>query len=275
MTATHRTVWLDAVARAPLDGAQLAAARAAVAGGLAAAERRRASDAVRAAIDVAAVAVAASGHDARTLASVFASAHGDLATTDALCRTLADDSARLSPTRFHQSVHNAASGYWAIASGSRSASTAVAAQDASGAAGWLEAAAQCAADAAPVLLVYSEVAAVGALASVNSNRSAFALALVVAPQRGTASRWRVDWRVDGNDAASPPAATGHDGDTADAFAAAARSDATDAAVRAFAPLADALAAGRATTLRLALGATAATAVPALELVLQPWSEGER
>ena len=59
------------------------------------------------------------GHDAAALASVFTSAHGDLPIIDALCTTLAGDPLLLSPTRFHHSVHNAASGYWAIGSGSR------------------------------------------------------------------------------------------------------------------------------------------------------------
>ena len=77
------------------------------------------------ALDVAAAAVAASGHDARQLPSVFASAHADLAVVDALCDTLADDPLLLSPTRFHHSVHNAASGYWAIASGCTAPSSAV------------------------------------------------------------------------------------------------------------------------------------------------------
>jgi uncharacterized repeat protein (TIGR01451 family) len=59
--------------------------------------------------------------------SVFSSAHGDLAIVDALCRSLAQDPQLLSPMRFHNSVHNATSGYWAIGCRSREASTAVAA----------------------------------------------------------------------------------------------------------------------------------------------------
>ena len=58
---------------------------------LAANERRRAPDSVLVAIEVASQALNASGHDAAQVATVFASAHGDLAITDALCRTLADN----------------------------------------------------------------------------------------------------------------------------------------------------------------------------------------
>jgi hypothetical protein len=84
---------------------------------------------------------------------VFTSAHGDLAIVDALCRTLAHNPLLLSPMRFHHSVHNAASGYWAIGCRSHEASTAVAAGAHSWAAGLLEALTQTAADERAVLLV--------------------------------------------------------------------------------------------------------------------------
>jgi hypothetical protein len=71
----------------------------------------------------------------------------------AICRSPTRCAARwrqdplaLSPTRFHHSVHNAASGYWAMASHSMAASTALSAFQNSFAAGLLEAATQCAAD---------------------------------------------------------------------------------------------------------------------------------
>jgi hypothetical protein len=167
-------------------------------------ERRRAPDSVLLALEVASAALAGSGHDPVTTASVFTSAHGDLTTTDALCRTLAADPLRLSPTRFHHSVHNAASGYWAIASGSTAPSTALSAAGASFAAGWLEAASLCTGDGRPVLLVGFDTEAVGALASVNRSRGLLGLGLVLAPQRSTASLWQVDWRLSA-DTPVPPA----------------------------------------------------------------------
>lgn len=162
---------------------------------LAANERRRAPDSVLMALQVAQQAVVASGHDATGLASVFSSAHGDLPITDALCRTLADNPLALSPTRFHHSVHNAASGYWAIASHSGAASTALSAFTRSFAAGLLEAACQCAADGRPVLLVACDTQATGPLASVNRSRGWLAVALVLAPSPGPASTWTMDWQL--------------------------------------------------------------------------------
>lgn len=147
------------------------------------AERRRAPDTVALALEVATHAVAQSGRRADTLLSVFTSAHGDLAVIDAVCSTLASAPALLSPTKFHNSVHNAASGYWGIATGCHHASTAVSGFDRSFAAGLLEALTQCVVDERPVLLVGCDVAAVGALASTNDSRGLLAVALVIAPRR--------------------------------------------------------------------------------------------
>ena len=148
---------------------------------LAPAERRRAPDSVALALEVANAAVRASGRDPATLPSIFTSAHGDLAVNDYMCSTLATQPTAISPTRFHNSVHNAAAGYWTIATGCHAASSALTAFDASFAAGLLEAATQCAADERPVLLVAFDVQAVGALASVTRSDGLLATALVIAP----------------------------------------------------------------------------------------------
>jgi Beta-ketoacyl synthase, N-terminal domain len=162
---------------------------------LAANERRRAPDAVLLALQVAQQAAADAGHPIQQLPSVFTSAHGDLAITDALCRTLADNPALLSPTRFHHSVHNAASGYWAIAAGCQAGSTALAALQHSFAAGLLEALCLCATDAQPTLLVACDTEAVGPLTSTNSSRGLLALALVLSPRPGPCSRWTMSWQL--------------------------------------------------------------------------------
>jgi len=162
---------------------------------LPAAERRRAPDTVALALEVAAAAVRASGHDAATLPSVVTSTHGDLAVSDYMCATLATTPTLISPTKFHNSVHNAAAGYWTIATGCREASTALSAFDASFAAGLLEAASQCSADGRAVLLVAFDVAATGALATVAASEGLLACALVLAPAAGTSSVAAVDWTI--------------------------------------------------------------------------------
>ncbi|RVU46567.1 beta-ketoacyl synthase chain length factor [Rubrivivax rivuli] len=170
---------------------------------LAANERRRAPDGVLVALEVAAAAVAAAGRDAATLASVFTSAHGDLAIVDALCSTLAADPALLSPTRFHHSVHNAASGYWAMATGCHAPSSAIAGYEASFALGLLEAATQALTEQRPVLLAGFDTDARGALASVTRSRGLLGVALVLAPEPGARTVATLDWAVAPGTAALP------------------------------------------------------------------------
>ncbi len=73
---------------------------------------------------------------------VFSSSNGDISTFDHISRALAIEGRPVSPTRFHNSVHNAPAGYWSIASQSRTASTSITAYTDSFAAGLLEAAVQ-------------------------------------------------------------------------------------------------------------------------------------
>ena len=156
---------------------------------LPAAERRRAPESVAVALEVAREAVAAVSPmhaiDASSLASVFASAHGDLAIVDYLCATLADDPTLLSPTRFHHSVHNAAAGYWSIATHDTGPASAIAAGDETFAAGLLEAATQACAEDRPVLLVAFETPAVGPLPMAAPNTALFGIAMVIRPSTST------------------------------------------------------------------------------------------
>jgi hypothetical protein len=166
--------------RARLGGApaQDGAGRPA-AGVLAAGERRRAPESVLLACEVAAQACAAAERPPAGLACVFASMQGDSAIMDYMCTTLADDPRELSPTRFHNSVHNAAAGYWTIATGCHAASTAVSAGRDSFTAGLFEAAVQVLAEGAPVLFVACDIGARGALAEVVPNHVSFGIALVL------------------------------------------------------------------------------------------------
>jgi hypothetical protein len=81
---------------------------------LAPTERRRTSLVVRLALAAAAEAVEASGMAPDALETVFASSNGDGAVVGAILDTLATPGGEVSPTQFHNSVHNAAAGYWGI-----------------------------------------------------------------------------------------------------------------------------------------------------------------
>jgi len=116
-------------------------------------ERRRSSDIVRWAVQVAHEAMQQAGADAGELATVFVSSGGDTGVLDRLCTALATPQRVISPTLFHHSVHNAAAGYWSIATGSRQSSTALSCYDSSFCAGLLEAAATAHLEERVVLLV--------------------------------------------------------------------------------------------------------------------------
>ncbi len=150
------------------------------------AERRRAPELVLLALDVAQQACTLAQRDPHELPNVFASAYGDLVINDYLCATLACDPRDLSPTRFHNSVHNAAAGYWCIATGCMASSTALSAGASSFGAGLLEAATLAQDEATAVLFAACDVAAIGPLADVIDCTAAFGVALVLAPQSSRA-----------------------------------------------------------------------------------------
>lgn len=116
-------------------------------------ERRRAAGVIRLAVDCAQQAVSASGIAARRLGSIFATADADADNTHAICEALCAERPALSPTRFHNSVQNAVSGYWSIGTGSRAATTTLLAGDSVFAQALAEAGAQLAIDGEPLLLV--------------------------------------------------------------------------------------------------------------------------
>ena len=117
------------------------------------AERRRASRVVKLTLAIGLEAVGAAAADAASLATVFTASGADGHNCHALCEQLATDDRQISPTRFHNSVHNAAAGYWGIATGSMAPCQVICAYDASFGAGLLDALAQVALERKPVLLI--------------------------------------------------------------------------------------------------------------------------
>lgn len=120
---------------------------------LPAAERRRASSTIKLALALGHEALSCSGRPVDSVATVFVSSGNDGDVINEICITLAGSDRQVSPTRFHNSVHNAPSGYWGIATHSHHPSTSLCGFDWSFAIGLLEAAAQLQVDRPEVLLV--------------------------------------------------------------------------------------------------------------------------
>lgn len=148
---------------------------------LAPTERRRAPDTVAVALEVATKACEAAGRAPKDLPSVFASTHGDIAISDYMCATLAATPTLISPIKFHNSVHNAAAGYWSIGTGSRAPYTALSVCEYTFGTGLLEAATQALCENRPVLFVAFDVESKGPLATVTPSRGLLGAAVVLAP----------------------------------------------------------------------------------------------
>ena len=154
---------------------------------LPAAERRRAGAVVKVSLAVGQEAVEASGWPASTLPSVFTSSSGDAINCHEICSALASNDRLISPTRFHNSVHNASSGYWSISTGAMATSSVLCARDGSFSAGLLEAAAQAVLDNTAVLLVAYDTDYPEPLRSARPLPDTFGVALVLSPRRSERS----------------------------------------------------------------------------------------
>jgi Beta-ketoacyl synthase, N-terminal domain len=149
--------------------------------GLPPAERRRLGLVVKLALSVGLQATSKAGVQPDALPSVFASSGGDGQNCHEICQALANDEKLISPTRFHNSVHNAAAGYWSIATRSKAASNAVCAFDWSFTAGLLEAVTQVVVDQTRVLLVAYDAPYPQPLFDKRPIPEAFGVAFVLSP----------------------------------------------------------------------------------------------
>ncbi len=145
-------------------------------------ERRRAPAAVKMAVEVMDQACRMADMDPTDVATVFGSGMGDMQITDYICRTLADAPRMVSPTKFHNSVHNASTGYWSIATGSHFAANAISAYSDTVAASLLEGAVQAVEEELPVIVALEELAAPQPFRSVIDVDEPLAIAVLLTPK---------------------------------------------------------------------------------------------
>jgi lambda repressor-like predicted transcriptional regulator len=158
-------------------------------------ERRRSGRVVKLALAVASEATERAGVSAASLKSVFSSSGGDGHNCHEICQALAATPREISPTRFSNSVHNAAAGYWSIATGASLASTVLCAFDGSFGAGLLEALVQVAIDREPVLMVAYDTEYPDPLRRKRPVPDAFGVALVLTPSAHPRSAARLEARL--------------------------------------------------------------------------------
>lgn len=144
-------------------------------------ERRRAPLPVRLAVEASSQACDMAGLDASDLASVFVSGLGDTQLTDYMCKVLAGENKALSPTKFHNSVHNAAAGYWTISTNCMQAANSVAGFNESVSLTLMEALVQAHAEQRPLLLTFYDAPSSPILLELLENQHPFAVSIIIAP----------------------------------------------------------------------------------------------
>lgn len=144
-------------------------------------ERRRAPLPVRLAVESSLQATQDANISPASLSSVFVSALGDTDLTDYMCKTLASEFKELSPTKFHNSVHNAPAGYWTISTNSMENANAIAGFENSVSLALLEAVLQLNEDNTPVLVTFYDAPVTPTLRPLLKNSEAFAFSIVLVP----------------------------------------------------------------------------------------------
>lgn len=150
---------------------------------LPAAERRRASDIVKLTLTTSLEAISAAHLSTTNLATVFSFSNGDGLNCHRICEMLASDDRQISPIRFHNSVHNAAAGYWSIATKTMATSSVLCAFDASFGAGLLDALTQVTVDNTDCALMVSDTPYPEPVFSKRPLSDNCGIALVLAPQQ--------------------------------------------------------------------------------------------
>jgi hypothetical protein len=160
-------------------------------------ERRRVSPTIRIAMQAAGEAMEAASLNPEQTAAVFASINGDLDISDRICDALTREGKPVSPIDFHNSVHNAAAGYWAIGNHCNLATTSLSAGNASFAAGLLEAVTQLNTDEDTVLLVAYDLPPPVRLSNRESEEIPFASGLALSRNKSASSTGSLALRLSG------------------------------------------------------------------------------
>lgn len=140
-------------------------------------ERRRTTALIKLALQVAEQCIGADLSIAQQYATVFASSDGDHGILDKICRALCEPERPVSPTNFHNSVHNAPAGYWAIAANAQLNSNSLSACNETFAAGFLEAATFALIEQKPVLFVAYDMPAPSPLDAARHLDAAFGVGM--------------------------------------------------------------------------------------------------
>jgi hypothetical protein len=167
---------------------------------LSATERRRTGLVARLALSIAQQASEMAGVASGAIPSMFATANGDGVVVHSILEALAAGDP-VSPTQFHNSVHNTAAGYWSIATGSQQTTNCVACHDSTAAAALLKAVAEVRTECRPLLLCVYDLPLPAPLDGSRPTMGSFGAGFVLAPESDHSDLARLTIRYGG----TPPA----------------------------------------------------------------------
>ncbi len=144
-------------------------------------ERRRAPLPVRLAVESSWQACQNASIDPSTLGSVFVSGLGDTQLIVYMCKVLAGENKALSPTKFHNSVHNAAAGYWTISTKCMQAANSIAGFEESVSLTLLESLVQANIEQRPILMTFYDAPVSPVLKPLLKNDHSFAVSMILSP----------------------------------------------------------------------------------------------
>jgi hypothetical protein len=168
------------------------------------AERRRTGLPVKVSLAVGHEAIVNAQRNAAELPAIFASSSGDGENMHCIFEMLANNGREVSPTRFHNSVHNAPSGYWSIATKSMEPSTSLTCYDESFIAGLIEAATQTLAGENAVVLIAYDATYPQPLHAARPIRTTFGVALVLTCNKTNRSLAELEISISRKSNASTP-----------------------------------------------------------------------
>jgi hypothetical protein len=171
-------------------------------------ERRRAPLPVKLAVETSWQATQMAQLDPKDLPCVFVSGLGDTQLTDYMCNVLTGENKALSPTKFHNSVHNAAAGYWTISTGCMQSANSVAGFEESVSLALMEALIQAQSLDVPILLTFYDAPSSELLLPLLKNQQSFAFSMVIAPGKQSDKGFNYKAEIGVQDVAWPSAVFG-------------------------------------------------------------------
>ncbi len=161
-------------------------------------EARRTSVTIKMVLQAAEETLSQSSFTADQLFSVFVSSDGDPNILQSICQELATEDKFISPTQFHNSVHNAPAGYWSIGHQSMKGANSLACGDSSLAGGLVEASSLLDAGEDAILLVCFDLKSPTPLDSARAIRYSLAFSMIVTKTQQAESICAINFAIKSN-----------------------------------------------------------------------------